>query len=261
MAKATHMQDHFAQVAEHYRNVRTTDEAPIHYICQRLAERGCTRAADVGCGAGRYDLLLLQKMPELHLLCIDRSAEMLRHLTEHLREAGIDRFEPVQTGVDELRLKDNSLDAVFTFNAIHHFDFPAFIRDASRALRTRGQIFIYTRTPEQNAKSVWGQYFPGFLDKEQRLYSQDQMRTWVEASGCVLSNVETFQFTRRATVARLLQQAHARHYSTLSLYETQEFAEALQTFEHNIQSQGNGSDAVVWDDENVLLVIESQPAN
>ncbi len=56
------MPGHFAKVAEVYTGVRTTDEEPILYIRDRLAGRGAVAAADVGCGTGRYDLLLLQPL-------------------------------------------------------------------------------------------------------------------------------------------------------------------------------------------------------
>ena len=65
------MQDHFTRVSAVYRKVRTTDPEPINHIAQELAGYSSVRAADIGCGAGRYDLLLFDALPGLYLTCIE----------------------------------------------------------------------------------------------------------------------------------------------------------------------------------------------
>ena len=40
-----------------YRKVRPTDPEPINHIAQESAGHSSVRAADIGCGAGRYGLL------------------------------------------------------------------------------------------------------------------------------------------------------------------------------------------------------------
>jgi ubiquinone/menaquinone biosynthesis C-methylase UbiE len=46
---------------------------------------------------------------------------------------------------------------------VHHFDLGRFLAAAARVLKPGGQLFIYTRTPQQNARTIWGQYFPGSI--------------------------------------------------------------------------------------------------
>ena len=181
MSKTGHManlnlHEHFSTVARVYRELRTTDEAPIRFIRDKLAGLASIRAADVGCGAGRYGLLLFRHLPNLHLTCVDVNPEMLEQLSAYLAANGTRDFETVASGVEELEFEDGSLDCVFTFNAVHHFDFRAFIGKARDATRQSGGIFIYTRTPSQNAGTIWGRYFPGFLDKETRLYHLADMK-------------------------------------------------------------------------------------
>ena len=67
MQEQTHMYDHFTRIAGNYRGVRTTDAAPIEYIRDALAARGKIVAADIGCGAGRYDLSLFRYLDNLRL--------------------------------------------------------------------------------------------------------------------------------------------------------------------------------------------------
>ena len=251
---------HFAEVAPQYRSLRTTDEAPVRFIQLALQGRAAIDGADIGCGAGRYDRLLFQFRPNLHLKCIDINPRMLVELSRYLAAESLDNFETLAAGIEDLDLPDSSLDAVFTFNAVHHFDFPTFLEKAGRALRGDGQIFVYTRTPEHNAESVWGRFFPGFCDKETRLYRLSDMQRWVgEAAGLTLVAAMTFSYPRVASLARLLAQARAKHYSTFELYKPDEFAVACRTFERKVRHHYSDPERVAWHDQNVMLQIARTP--
>jgi len=257
-AEASRMFQHFATVAGVYRNMRTTDEAPILFIRDALRGRKSLRAADIGCGAGRYDCLLFRHIPGLHLTCIDASAEMLAQLEDLLAGEDIRDFETRVSGVEELALDAGSLDAVFSFNAVHHFSLPDFLATVRPALAPDGRIFIYTRTPEQNAGSVWGRHFPDFCDKETRLYTLAQMTAWVgEADGLRLIAAEAFEYPRSASLERLLEQAKNRHYSTFSLYGEAEFETACRGFADNVRRHFDDPARIDWQDANTLLHIGS----
>ena len=250
------MQDHFAAVAPVYRDVRTTDDAPVRFIRDALAGRDRLEAADVGCGDGRYDVLLFRYLKNLRLTCIDISAAMLEALSGHLSGQGIRDFKTVATSVEDLDLRAGSLDCVFTFNAVHHFSFADFLTRAGHALRPKGRIFIYTRTPEQNARSIWGRLFPEFCEREQRLYDLSAMIGWVDdAADLGLVTTKTFRYPRRASLERLLIQVRSRHYSTFSLYEDDEFKHACRAFEDGVRRQHSDLEAIEWSDENTLLEI------
>ena len=256
MNELTGMQGHFAKVAGVYREMRTTDEEPILHIRDQLAGRPAVTAADIGCGAGRYDLLLFRHLPNLRLACLDVSREMLAQLSRHLDRNGIHDFETINASVEEMAFEDESLDCVFTFNAVHHFDFPLFLAKAGRAIRKDGLIFIYTRTPDQNAGSVWGWHFPGFREKETRLYRLKEMEGWIgETGGLRMIAARTFRYARTSSLERLLEQARSRHYSTFSLYAEAEFEKACQTFEDSVRHQFGDPAKVAWHDQNILLQI------
>ena len=72
------MHEHFSKLSASYNELRTTDVEPVLYVRERLQDQGEIRAADIGCGAGRYDLLLLQHLPGLHLTCMDTQLSNLR---------------------------------------------------------------------------------------------------------------------------------------------------------------------------------------
>ncbi len=250
------MSDHFSNLAPAYRDLRTTDEAPALFIRDALAGRRRLRAADVGCGAGRYDLVLFRHLPGLRLVCVDGNADMLAELSDYLRGQGITDFETVTESVEGLELEAESFDAVCTFNAVHHFDFPLFLAKAGRALKPSGFVFVYTRTPEQNAQSVWGRYFPGFRQRETRLHGLDRMTAWVAAArGLKLVEAKTFSYSRTASLDRLLEQARGRHYSTFSLYGEAEFEDACAAFAAELRRSHADIDRIEWRDQNTLLQI------
>ena len=162
---------HFERVAAVYESLRTTDEAPVRTIRQLLPDRPVT-GLDVGCGTGRYSKLLRALLPEGSLLVAsDVSAAMLAQLKAGNRgHAG--RVAPLLSAAEQLPLRTASLDVVTSFNCVHHFDLGRFLTGVARVLGPGGQLFVYTRTPQQNARTIWGRYFPGFTDQERRLHSR-----------------------------------------------------------------------------------------
>ena len=126
---------------------------------------------DIGCGTGRYSRLLRGLLPVGSLLAgSDVSAAMLAQLNAGNHGHGV--VVPLVAAAEELPLRTASLDLVTAFNCVHHFDLGRFLTAVARVLKPGGQLFIYTRTPQQNGRTIWGRYFPGFTEHEQRLYSE-----------------------------------------------------------------------------------------
>jgi len=247
---------HFERVAAVYDSLRTTDEAPVRAIGQLLPDRPVT-GLDIGCGTGRYSRLLRAVLPEgSRLVVSDVSAAMLAQLKAgnhgHAREV-----VPLLAAAEELPLRAASLDLVTAFNCVHHFDLGRFLTAAARVLQPGGQLFIYTRTPQQNARTIWCRYFPGFTEHEQRLHSEAALREAIRAtSGLKAVATQTFKLPRTSTAERLRAQAEGRHYSTFSLYTPQELRTSIATFLARLPSP-----EVCWVDEHLLVVASSSRRN
>jgi len=241
--------EHFERVAVVYESLRTTDEAPVRRIGQLLPGRPVT-GLDIGCGTGRYTRLLRALLPDGSLLAAaDVSAAMLAQLKAASRghARGV---VPLLAAAEELPLRTASLDLVTAFNCVHHFDLARFLAAAARVLQPGGQLFIYTRTPQQNARTIWGRYFPGFTEHEQRLHSQAAIRDAVRRTdGLKMVATQTFRHPRTSTAERLGAQARGRHYSTFSFYTPQELRAAIATFLTRLPSP-----EVSWVDEHLLVV-------
>ncbi len=243
------MGGHFERVAAGYESLRTTDEAPVRAIGQLLPHRPVT-GLDIGAGTGRYTRLLRAVLPGgSRLAACDVSAAMLAQLTAaRQRRAG--EVAPLLAAAEQLPLRAASLDVVTAFNCVHHVDLGRFLAAAARVLAPGGQLFIYTRTPQQNARTIWGRYFPGFTEHEQRLHSQAALRGAVRrAGGLTVAATQTFRHPRTSTAARLRAQAEGRHYSTFSLYPPDELRAAIATFLARLPSAEVG-----WVDEHLLVV-------
>jgi SAM-dependent methyltransferase len=240
--------DHFRQVAPVYESLRTTDQTPVLRIRQLLPDRPVT-GVDVGCGTGRYSRLLRALLPEGSLLIAsDTSAAMLAELQAGNRDSC--RVAPLLATAEQLPLRSGSLDLATSFNSVHHFDLGRFLAGVVRVLRPGGQLFIYTRTPEQNARTIWGRYFPGFAEHERRLHSEGALRAAVGGTrDLVLTGVRTLRHPRSSTRERLRAQAEGHHYSTFSLYTPAELAVAIEAFLARLP----GPD-VSWVDEHLLVV-------
>jgi ubiquinone/menaquinone biosynthesis C-methylase UbiE len=248
--------DHFERVAAVYESLRTTDEAPVRSIGQLLPDRPVT-GLDVGCGTGRYSRLLRDLLPDASvLIASDVSAAMLAQLkaSDHGHSVGV---VPLLSTAEELPLRTASLDLVTAFNCVHHFDLDRFLAASARVLRPDGQLFIYTRTPQQNARTIWGRYFPGFTEHEQRLRSEAAFRDAVRRTdGLKVVATQTFRHPRSSTVERLRAQAEGRHYSTFSLYTHDELRASIATFLARLPGP-----KASWVDEHLLVVVGGSHRN
>ena len=246
------MQRHFSGISGAYRSMRTTDDAPVAHIAQALHRCDAPRGADVGCGAGHYARRMFAHIAGLHLTCIDTSRAMLDETKALLRAEGIDRFETRWRKAEDMGLAPGAYDFVSSFNAVHHFGLRWFLAGAAQALAPEGQLFVYTRLPEQNARTIWGRHFPRFCEHERRLPTLATLHGAIEANPYLrFAQATCMRFPREASPERLVEQARHHHYSTFSRYEEAEFESALAEFEVAIRRRFGAT--VQWDDENVLI--------
>jgi hypothetical protein len=137
-----------------------------------------------------------------------------------------------------------------------------FIQKYSRVIKDYGRIFIYTRLKSQNDRNVWGQDFPLFSEKENRLYELHEMEQYIKSVDSLrLKTTKSFKYKRYSTMEQLVEKVKAKHYSTFSLYEKDELVESLKGFQKNLKERFQDASQIEWFDENVLLVLELKKAN
>ena len=250
------MSEHFSTVAPFYSQIRTIDLDPINYIAKKLASKSKIVAADIGCGDGRYSIKLIEKLRNrLSLTCVDNNLEMLRQISQVSHY-----FQNLQTKyafAEKLPFDDNSLDCIFSFNAIHHFKINEFAKECNRILKNNGLLFIYTRLKDQNESNIWGKFFPDFSKKENRLFDIQSLTKCISNQTSLnLKSSEFFQHKRSSNLQTLVTNAEMKHYSTFSLYSITEFEKSLGKFKQNIYQNFNNPENIQWVDENTMFVFQ-----
>jgi trans-aconitate 2-methyltransferase len=84
-------------------------------VLDRLPLNGGETVLDAGCGSGRVTAMLLERLPQGHVVAVDASPSMV----EHTRNALGDRVTAILSDLTELEL-DEPVDAVFS-NAVFHW--------------------------------------------------------------------------------------------------------------------------------------------
>jgi ubiquinone/menaquinone biosynthesis C-methylase UbiE len=230
------------------------------FIKEELNHLPIIEAADVGCGAGRYDLALFQSLgKKINLRCVDANPQMLKQLNALLKQHGVKKFRIIKSLARKMPLKSGSLDAIFTFNAIHHFKLSEFLKECARIVKPGGYVFIYSRLRSQNRRIIWGRFFPLFNKKETRLYELNELRQFIKKTPVLeLQSLELFKYKKIASLNKLIEQAIHHHYSTFYLYNKREFEISLEKFKKNINKNFRDTNNVGWYDENILLVLRKK---
>jgi len=253
----SNMHNHFTTISSEYRDIRTTDTEPIIHIKSKLKGLGSIQAVDIGCGAGRYVFQLFKHLPNrLFLHCVDINVHMLNSLSNFLSTNDIRSFKTIQSPAEEVPLKNQSVDCIFTFNAIHHFDVRGFLQESSRLLKPGGYAFIYTRLRSQNARTIWGQFFPKFTKKENRLYEMDELYGTISSFPSLsLNEIKFFTYSRVESLEVLVNKALKHHYSTFALYDREEFTQCLEEFKQRLSAIFTDINRISWQDENIMLIL------
>ena len=263
--RTTRLSDHFAKVSARYRTLRELDLGAVRIISDvvaRAADPGRpVRLVDVATGSGRYldavshylgSALAMEVVP----IGLDLSPPMLTQARIRNRHAGL-RAQHVVGAVETLPFRASSCDAMTCFNAVHHFDLARFAGEASRVLAPTGQLILYTRTPEQNRRTIWGRHFPEFATRETRLYGVDDVRAALQATGAFGSvRAQTVAWTVTTSLFRLVEQATHYHYSTFRLYSDDALRAAIDTFRQRVREAVRDVTHITHDNDHVLVIAQ-----
>lgn len=249
------MISHFDRIAPVYRSLRRIDYEPLQHIFKLLDRSSPLQGIELGCGTGRYSEILLKQLRNLFLHCVDSSEPMLSELKRNLRSEGINRFKILQKRAEDVSFSKNTFDALFSFNAIHHFDLEQILPLFEESVKQGGWIFFYTRLRSQNRNTIWGKFFPKFAQKENRLYTEDQLQDYFDQRPQLrIYSIMEFQYPRKATAKELLESADKAHYSTFCFYTPSEYKLARVQFIRNLlQTYGNPG-TIKWTDRYTLLI-------
>jgi SAM-dependent methyltransferase len=219
------------------------------------------RLVDVATGSGRYldavsHFLSSTFAVEVVPVGLDLSPPMLTQARTRNRHAGLGARHVVGA-VEALPFRTSSYDVMTCFNAVHHFDLARFAAEASRVLTRTGQLVIYTRTPEQNRRTIWGSHFPEFATRETRLHEINDIRAALQATGAFGSVLaQTVPWTITTSLSRLVEQVTHYHYSTFRLYSDDALRAAIDTFCQRVREAFRDVTHIAHDNDHVLVIAQ-----
>ncbi len=258
------MARHFRTIAPQYRELRELDTHAIRRVSfelEQITEQTNRLAVlDVGAGTGRYAEAVAYELCERTDLCYrgvayDAIPEMLRSGPTHHDAKDTGSLDRAIGFAEFLPFAAQSFSAVLSFNAVHHFDLRTFLAEAARVVRPEGRLILYTRTPEQNESTIWGQFFPHFAERETRLYTRSTLDAALGAINDFASiELCEMQWTIRTSLSRLLEQARNGGYSTFRFYSADEFEESLGIFEDRVKVTYDDPTTITAQNDHVLVL-------
>ena len=259
------LSEHFAQVSTRYRTLRELDLGAVGLVSDMVA-RGAdlgrpVRLLDVATGSGRYldavsHCLASALAVEVVPIGLDLSPAMLRQARIRNGHAGL-RARHLVGSVETLPFRTSSCDVMTCFNAVHHVDLARFAAEASRVLTPAGQLVVYTRTPEQNRRTIWGHHFPEFATRETRLHDVEDLRAALQATGAFTAvRSQTVAWTVTTSLSRLVDQATHYHYSTFRLYADDALRAAIDTFRQRVRQAFRDVTRITYDNDHVLVMAQ-----
>jgi trans-aconitate 2-methyltransferase len=158
-------------------------------LLARLHLSGSETVLDAGCGSGRVTAMLLERLPQGHVVAVDAAPSMV----EHAREALGDRATVFQQDLLDLELPE-PVDAAFS-NAVFHWvpDHPRLFARLNAALKPGGQLEaqyggfgnverFHQAADEAGAQEPFAPYLDGWIGPW-NFTTDEQARGWLEDAG------------------------------------------------------------------------------
>jgi len=131
-------------------------------IARELASHGPAGIlADIGCGPGYLATLIAQRHPQLEVLGLDASDEMVRAAESNVANLGLsDRVRFRRGDAADLPLPDRALDFAVSTLSLHHWSDPCRgLAEAHRVLKPGGQLLLFDLRRDSRRFFLWLLHF------------------------------------------------------------------------------------------------------
>jgi len=112
---------------------------------------------DIGCGPGHLITAIAKSLPNLRIVGVDISEEMLKVARNSLASSVLDkRIEYRQGDVQKLPFEDNAIDFAVSTLSLHHWPDPDIaLQEIYRVLRPEGQFLIFDLRRDSRRLFYW----------------------------------------------------------------------------------------------------------
>jgi len=193
MDKDRHVLREYARLAPNY-DVRWSSyvEATVRETMKRLHVEPGQRLLDIGCGTGALLEAVDSAFPEVEMVGIDPSQEMLgiarRRLTNRIQlKAG---------WAESLPFHDDSFDVVVSCNTFHYWRQPARALDEiARILKPKGRLVITDWCDDYLACRIFDHYLRAFNRAHFRTYGARKCKALIAAAGFCDIGIERYKIS------------------------------------------------------------------
>jgi len=228
----------YSEIAASYDRTRQMREENLQLwadVIQRLGQAPPdARALDLGCGTGRFALLMFERLG-WDTTGLDASPEMLARARDNDPECAV-RW--LQGDAQAPACPDRVYDLIIMSHLLHHVDDPrAVLRHSYRMLDTPGTVLIRYGPIEHVRKSAIWRFFPETRElDEERTPSIADVEAWL--TECAFEAVVTDEVRQQTwqTAQDLLKTVRGKATSALTMVPEDAFERGLRALEDHVAS-------------------------
>lgn len=250
----------YAGIAQDYDCVRSPNNPHVQWWIERLAEAGALAPGkellDLGCGTGRWSLLLAERTG-CRCIGVDNSPEMLARAKEK-DEAG--RCEWLLGDAVDPPVPQESCNVVLMSLLLHLVeDVPAIFRAALQRLREGGILLVRQPTLEQLGGDPIHRFFPESLAIERRRTPlRREIEFWLEEAGFTSILVKPVRMRCYHSLDAWYEEIRLRVASILRLLSDDVFQRGLERCQQYVREHPDNI-AFLENDEMTLFVARKPP--
>ena len=234
---------HFTEIARLYDKFRDTDAEVVDFIADAIGQVGGSLSLDLATGTARYPIAVARKYGH-GFVCVDINENMLAAAREECAHTnGLIKFVHADCcDLNGVVGAEKTYGVVSIMNALNYIpDIPALTRSVAGAIAEEGSFLVYTRMDDQNDRTIWGQHFPGFSERETSFlghsgFPTPELKDLISQGGMEVVDIQAFELARDNTLPELTRKVDARYYTTFDRYSPSDLELAKTGFIENIHT-------------------------
>lgn len=229
----------YSDIARYYDKVRITQPDYLKFWSSKIAQYGCidknSRVLDIGCGTGRFTLML-SKITNAEVHAIEPSEKML---AEAKKKDKNKRIIWRLGGAEKLPFPKMYFDCVYMTFVFHHIkNRKKALSEMYRVLKQKGRCVIMTTSYGHIRRSPL-YLFPGLAEIDLgRFPSLPEFKKILKNVGFkdVHYHIDRYEKNRYA-IDDYLKRVKSKHVSTLSVLSEKEFERGYNIFEKRLREK------------------------